>query len=217
MKKKLSAVLALLLSAAMMLTACGGKDNDTASGDDEPVVITKASETDAEGNVITTAPSEETTESGEQTTVPTRSEEEMQQLLSPTETTEPEVIGTVTVDVSKRYAYDSLTDSEKALYNQIFEAAKILQWKVDTNVDDQTWIRMFGIVYSQEPQLFYLNGNKVKNGKIAYHSVTNDQVKTMTAEMNQVADSLVAEANKLSSDYDKLLYFHDWIVLNCSY
>ena len=54
MKKKLSAVLALLLSAAIMCTACGGDKNKT--DDDTPVVITAASETDAEGNVVTTAP-----------------------------------------------------------------------------------------------------------------------------------------------------------------
>ena len=219
MKKKLTAVLALLLSAAMMLTACGGKGNDTdTAGEDEPVVITTAeSETDAEGNIITTAPSDGSAESSEQTTALTRSDEELQQIFSQTEATEPEVLGTTTVDISKRYAYDSLSDADKQLYNQIFEAAKILQWKVDTNVDDETWIRVFGLVYSQEPQLFYLNGGRVRNGKIAYQNVTNDQVKTMTAEMNQVADALVAEANKLASDYDKLLYFHDWIVLNCSY
>lgn len=217
MKKKLSAVLALLLSAAIMCTACGGDKNN--NDDDTPVVITAASETDAEGNVVTTAPdsSADGSENSEETTVPTRSEEEMQQLLVPTETTVPEELGTVTVDISTRYAYDTLSDAEKQLYNQIFDAAKILQWKVDTNVDDETWIKVFGLVYTQEPQLFYVNGGKVRNGKIAYQNVTNDQVKTMTAEINQVADKLVAEANQLPTVYDKLLYFHDWLVLNCSY
>ncbi len=218
MKKKLTAVLALLLSASMLLTACGGKDKDTNTSDDEPMVITAAeSETDADGNIITTAPSDGSDTDSDQTTAPTRSEEEMQQFLSQTESTAPEELGTVAVDISKRYAYDSLSDADKQLYNQIFDAAKILQWKVDTNVDDETWIRVFGLVYTQEPQLFYINGGKVRNGKIAYQNVTNDQVKTMTAEINQVADQLVAEANKLATDYDKLLYFHDWIVLNCSY
>lgn len=222
MKRKLAAALALLMSATMLFTACGKND---ASGDDEEVsVISTVIETDADGNAVTTAAPETDadgneipSDDSETQTAYERSDDEIASIFAETEATQTEELGTTTVDISKRYAYDTLSDSEKDLYNKIFDAAKTMQWKVDANVDDLTWKKVFGIVYNQEPQLFYVVGAKVLNGKIAYQPLTNDQIKTMTDEINKTADALVAEANKLSTDYDKLLYFHDWIVLNCTF
>lgn len=222
MKRKLAAALALLMSATMLFTACGKND---ASGDDEEVsVISTVIETDADGNAVTTAAPETDadgneipSDESETQTVYERSDDEIASIFAETEATQTEELGTTTVDISKRYAYDTLSDSEKDLYNKIFDAAKTMQWKVDANVDDLTWKKVFGIVYNQEPQLFYVVGAKVLNGKIAYQPLTNDQIKSMTDEINKTADALIAEANKLSTDYDKLLYFHDWIVLNCTF
>lgn len=222
MKRKLAAALALLMSATMLFTACGKND---ASGDDEEVsVISTVIETDADGNAVTTAAPETDadgneipSDDSETQTAYERSDDEIASIFAETEATQTEELGTTTVDISKRYAYDTLSDSEKDLYNKIFDAAKTMQWKVDTNVDDLTWKKVFGIVYNQEPQLFYVVGAKVLNGRIAYQPLTNDQIKTMTDEINKAADALVAEANKLPTEYDKLLYFHDWIVLNCTF
>jgi len=222
MKRKLAAVLALLMSVSMLFTACGKNDS---TGDDEEVsVISTVIETDADGNPVTTASAEtdadgnviETT-AGTTQTAYERSDDEIASIFAQTETTETEELGTATVDISSRYAYDTLNDSEKDLYNKIFDAAKTMQWKVDASVDDLTWKKVFGIVYNQEPQLFYVVGSKVLNGRIAFQPLTNDQIKSMTDEINKTADALVAEANKLSTEYDKLLYFHDWIVLNCTF
>ena len=63
----------------------------------------------------------------------------------------------------KRYAYDTLTSEEKELYDNIKSGAENLRFKICSSdaFTIEEWTKVYGLVFNQEPQLFYLSG-KIK-------------------------------------------------------
>lgn len=120
MKKKLAAVMAVIMSATMLMAGCTDK---------------KPSETDVSANVITQegeeggqtdgeAGSSPSSEDGDTTGTAPESENAAEVWEQLTETTVKQDVSIQTVDYNSRYAYNTLNEDEKALYVAILEAAK---------------------------------------------------------------------------------------------
>ena len=244
--KKIAAVMAFCLALSVLCTACssstdsgenvtpnvitsagdsaaqdsGSSESAGASGEAaetqgsvETVVVTDAegnAETGVGGNVLT-APAE--------TTVPseTLSNEEIANMMT-TSATQAPVIADPAVDSKTRYAYNTLTDDEKALYDAIVGAATSMNFKIrgTDDISMEKWAKVYGMVYNQEPQIFWLHP-KLKVGKLYFSESDTAKLTEMQKQIDAVADKLVDEASKMSSTYEKLKHFHDYLVYNSTF
>lgn len=161
------------------------------------------------GNVIT-VPKETTTASYQ-----TLSEEEIQAAMTAVSTDANLIISKGTTE---RYGYSTLSADEKKLYDDIVSGAEKLRYKIcdEDAYSIEEWTKIYGMVYNQEPQLFYLN-SKSKVGKIFYNTRNSEAINQMQKDIDAVADKLVSEAAGKSSVFDKLMVFHDYLVLNSSF
>jgi len=119
---------------------------------------------------------------------------------------------------TERYGYSTLTAEEKKLYDDIVAGIEGLRYKI-CDEDDYTleeWSKIYGLVYMQEPRLFYMNA-KLKVGKLFYLTKDAAAINEMQKSIDAVADKLVAEANGKSSTFEKLKVFHDYLVLNSTF
>lgn len=241
MKKKNVRTIAAVIAMVSMLTVtagCGSKAADgdeivtniitqasdnsgdenaptdsTASASDEP----QATETvlDENGNVVTDAAGEPVTQPVE-TTIPDN--DQGSEDIFAEMTTRPAPVVDTSVDSSTRYAYNTLTDDEKALYDAILGAASNMSTRVfgTQNLSSAQWTKVFGLVYNQEPQLFWLNSKSVV-GRLYYNEIDPDKIAAMQKEIDATVNALIKEANTKSTTYEKLLVFHDYLVLNSTF
>lgn len=239
MKKKnikmISAVLAMITALTMVASGCGNKTEDqeeivtnvitqaeggdnaadgteTAPSQDE----TPATETvlDENGNVVTDAAGEPVT----QQVVTAAPDSQGGENIFENMTTKPVPVVDTAVDSSTKYAYNTLTDNEKALYDAIVGAASNMSTRIfgAQNLDSSEWTKVFGLVYNQEPQLFWLNSRSVV-GRLYYNEVDTEKIASMQKEIDATVDSILKEANSKSTTFDKLLVFHDYLVLNSTF
>lgn len=235
--KKISAALACCLSIAVLASGCGnggsdGEDEIVAnvitseqmeSPDDTDTTPASAAETEVvtddsgnavtgvDGNVLTEPVNTQPPETG------TLSDEDIQAAMTATATQATTVVNAA-VDNSTRYAYNTLDDDEKALYDAILGAASTMNFKIrgTDNVSMEKWAKVFGMVYNQEPQLFWLN-SKVKIGKLYFNETDTEKIASMQKEIDATVSKIMKEANTKSSTYEKLKVFHDHLVLNSTF
>ncbi len=198
---------------------------DNAGGEissEEEVSATSASVetevvTDFDGSAVTD-------NNGEALTQPVMTEPSPDQTISPEElaaamtgTTAPKEVN-ISKYTGTRYAYDTLTSDEKKLYDEIKSGIENLRYKIcaEDAYSLEEWSKIYGLVYIQEPQLFYMS-SKIKVGKLFYTTKDADVINTMQKSIDAVADKLVKEASGKSSTYEKLKVFHDYLVLNSTF
>lgn len=246
--KKLSAALACCLSIAVLASGCGNsgsegddeivanvitsaEDGSSTSGEaagsedsgaaegtsvttvETEIVTDEAGEavTGVNGNVITEAVTTQPPQTG------TLSDEDIQAVMTAT-FTEATTIVNAAVDNSTRYAYNTLDDDEKALYDAILGAASTMNFRIrgTDNVSMEKWAKVFGMVYNQEPQLFWLN-SKIKIGRIYFNEVDTEKIASMQKEIDATVSKIMKEADSKSTTYEKLKVFHDHLVLNSTF
>lgn len=242
MKKKFFSLLALVTALSIMGAGCANNDSAGADGTDISIKVIGNEEEDVEGNVgrettaVTTAATAETVIvtdeegkivtdiDGNAITVPavtepintqTLSEEELAAAM--TSTTEAPNLN-ITKTNTERYGYSTLTAEEKKLYDDIVSGIENLRYKIceEDAYSIEEWTKIYGMVYNQEPRLFYMNA-KVKVGKLFYTTKSQDVINQMQKDIDAAADKLVSEAAGKSSTFEKLKVFHDYLVLNSSF
>lgn len=241
MKRKIAAIAAVILAMSMTLTACGGgNDGDTAetSGDTQINVITDGElvgtsgegegETGSETEFVdpadllgitgdvTDVPGVSEGEVSEETTLPENHEDIVSMIEAGVTTAPKEAVMTeYNVDCTERYGYNQLTAEEQKLYRDILEAAKSIDLKVplDESVTDEMWVKVFGLVYNQEPELFWLSAAKTAKGRLWYWEIEPDIIASMQAEIDAKVGEIMGAVSGMS-DWEKLEYFHDYIVLH---
>ena len=240
--RKIIAFLTAVIMSAGMLTACGGSGENAETEvsinvitDGSQVEVIEGSESgDAAGEAtVTTAfvdpgaqftgtdvddgvsDSGDVTDAPAETTLPSNHEDIVEMIQQTGVATKAPVMKDYNVDYTTRYGYNQLNDAEKKLYGQILEAAKSVRLKVDVDdsVTDEMWVKVFGCMYLQEPQLFWLSGKKVSKGRLWYWEVDPEIIASMQKEIDTAVSKVLGEAEG-KSDYDKLKIFHDYICLN---
>lgn len=235
--RKKYAVLAVLM-AASMLAGCGkeegssettsisvnviGGDSNSAEGTTAPVETEVV--TDTNGEAVTGVNGDVLTEPVD--TQPamseTLSEEELMAIIQGENGGGGATGGDVQVNVSQnsgvRYAYSTLTDKEKELYDLIVDGVENLRYKVceEDAYSLTEWAKIYGLVYNQEPQLFYM-GAKIKVGKLFYLTKDAAVINEMQQSIDAVANKVVDDAKSKSTTFDKLKVFHDFLVLNSTF
>lgn len=174
--------------------------------------------TDADGNYVTGVGGNYITEPAVTTTVTINenlSEEDRMSMLGTGTGAPPKLTEIATTE---RYAYTTLTADEKKLYDDIVSGIENLRYKIcdeDAYTVDE-WAKIYGLVYNQEPRLFYMSA-KIKVGKLFYQTKDSEAINRMQKDIDAVVDKLVNEAAGKSSTFDKLLVFHDYLVLNSTF
>lgn len=183
--------------------------------------------TDADGNLVTDA-------NGAAVTIPLVTTEQ-RTMPTDTETFSPEVSkavedalnnkgteATTVVKQSKiangdKYAYNTLTADEKALYDAMVSSVEVMRYRLySENIDKKTWSKILGLVFFQEPQLFWLDSS-VSVGKLTFLEYDTAEIAKMQKEIDDCVSKIMKEANGKSTTFDKLKVFHDYIVKNCNF
>ncbi|MGN0643028.1 MAG: transglutaminase domain-containing protein [Huintestinicola sp.] len=234
--RKITALLAAIAIACSMFGACGKNDAEDGAESDVSINVISdgtaayTSPDDIEGENVTTTTGEfvdpaaqlgidvgddEEDTAPSETTVPVNHDDIASMVLEGTTAPKQSVVKDYSVDCTTRYGYNQLNDAEKALYKAILEGAQSLRLKVavDDSVTDEMWIKVYGCVYMQEPQLFWLTSKKVQKGKLWYWETDPELIKTMQSEINKKASEVVSSASGKST-FDQLKIFHDFIALN---
>ena len=213
--KKLSIFIAVILSLTMIMTACGKKVDDSASGSaavDATVVVT-----DENGEKVTDADGAIVTEKNPDGTTGTT-----------TEYVPPKDTDTTTTAVQNftkvRYAYSSLSAEEKGYYQTIVNAVSNFEPSVvfDKPLDQKTYFKIFGLVYFQEAQLFWMSGtyeiyDGTRQNIVLDYRCSQEDAKKMQASIDKKAAEIKAKIPAGATTVDKLKVFHDYIVLNNSF
>jgi len=238
MNKRIMAFAAAIVMTAAMFTGCGSSSEDTQvqtsvnvieNGTTAPEESEEA--TDSSGSEfvdpaevlgITTEATDTSAETDaeeaqtQETTLPANHDDIVSMIENEvTTTTKAPILKDYNIDHTTRYAYNQLNDAEKELYDQILEAANSIKIRlqVDDSVTDEMWLKVFGCVCNQEPQLFWLSAKKVAKGKLWYWEIDPELIASMQSEIDATVGKILAEAEG-KSDYEKLKVFHDYIALN---
>ncbi|MCQ2526952.1 MAG: hypothetical protein MJ130_09315 [Lachnospiraceae bacterium] len=118
--------------------------------------------------------------------------------------------------------YEMLDESEREVYKQIYANASAIKssFAPVKNISTTGLKRCFEAVVNDHPELFYLETSySVKYEKtgnvveitLSYYTIVND-LSAAKDKFNSAANSIVAGAMELSSDYEKEKYVHDALV-----
>ena len=121
-----------------------------------------------------------------------------------------------------RYGYKTLNAAQQEFYGNIVRAAYNLDSKVkvpDGLLADDI-MKVYGMVFNQEPQLFWLS-RTVPSGygsvRMSYTVSSIEERDAMQKEIDKNANAVLAAANQYSSTFSKLKVFYDWIITNAEF
>lgn len=122
-------------------------------------------------------------------------------------------------DEGGNYIYEQLSDTEKRYYDELKAAVEGFSERVEYSgeIDPDTARKVFLAVYNQEPRLFWFDGifyPPRESSQLLKYRFGREEAAAMQQELDSVTDRLLAGTEGLS-DYQKLLYFHDYLVRNC--
>lgn len=137
---------------------------------------------------------------------------------------------------TQKWAYNQLDAKQKAIYARLFESAANVTKSCDisdlgytyTDADLNYINTAFWAFDYDNPQFLELGSGYVYNysisgstGETRMKTISIDYARTpakiRSGEFNKTAQSIIAAANALPSDYEKLKYIHDWIINNTVY
>lgn len=123
-----------------------------------------------------------------------------------------------------RHSYNELNDEEKKIYSiilaEIYNQPEKIEIPALTNGDLK---KVYQALSFDNPDLFTI-GLKCRMYTSGYKTffeidyvMDNDTYKNCLKEVESIANVIVSEANKFTSDYDKEKYVHDYIINHCTY
>lgn len=126
----------------------------------------------------------------------------------------------MTTDYYKTYA---LTDEERRIYDETVKNLGRLKETVTLPVDSNTYSRILEMV-----RLEQLSFNHISMWKLGEYStakqgfevifnyrLTADEISSMNIAAERAAKEIISQLTPEMDDYEKLKFFHDYLVLNC--
>lgn len=195
--KKISIFLALILSLSITLTACGNaSDSSSGSGDDTST--------------------SETTVTGDTTIADSNGDANVPKPEGP----KGDYVTSISTEMSqKRYAYNTLNDAEKSIYNSILKGVKDFSptIKLDKPITSETFRKIFGMIYFQETQLFWLDGAlETFEGESdtvnVYYRASKEDAELFQGQLDTKVKELIDSFPANATTVDKLKILHDYLV-----
>ena len=132
------------------------------------------------------------------------------------------------IAVNKEYSastlyayYNNLSSDEKLLYEKIYDAIKKYDTEVKLNIkiDSESVEKVYTSILYDHPEDFYLsdtyacsydNDGYLVLFEIKYNDLIND-IEVNKEKFNDAINIVIDNANKLSLDYEKEIYVHDYL------
>jgi transglutaminase/protease-like cytokinesis protein 3 len=222
--RKIPLITAALVTISMFAACSAGEETVTTMSELVPNVITQA-----EGETITTPPitdAEGNTYPSMETKSPEQLQSELDAMMTavPSQTTATNIVtqSPDTIKTADRYAYNTLTDFEKSLYDAMVRQISSLQINVPNalgNVDVETWNKVYGMVYNQEPQLFWMSPritSAANIGKLYYRTRDPEAIKKMQSEIDVTVNKIMSDISGMST-FEKLDYINTYLALNSTF
>ena len=130
-------------------------------------------------------------------------------------------------DYTRKWAYNQLSPVQQAVYARLFESAKnntedINVTDLKVSVDDTTkayWAFDYDNANFLTLGSGYAYSYDTSTGNVVTVSISygRSSGNVPSAQFEATTQSVIAEAEQMGSDYERLKYIHDWIVNNTSY
>ena len=117
-----------------------------------------------------------------------------------------------------KYPYKQLDKNGQQLYANIVEAAENFQRSVTvpSGMSLEDILRVYLIVFNNEPQLFWLETSVVPStGTMNLdYALSKESAETAKKNIEANAKAVINKVNACSSTRDKLMVIHDWVITN---
>lgn len=126
----------------------------------------------------------------------------------------------------KSYAFDHLTETEQQIYTAIADAAKNYEEKAvfPEPVSWEICRKAYIAVFRMETDIFWLSSllrptdpEQMVSELYLHYDFTKEECKKMSEEIENAAADVLKKAETLTSDYEKLKLFHDFLVLRADF
>lgn len=120
------------------------------------------------------------------------------------------------------FYYSNLSDDEKSVYDKIYSRAKNQKTsiKIHSSLDGDRILEIASFVENEHPELFWLTGSYSidTSGILTLESKYNsNEIADLSVQIKSKTDSILQNVNSNMSDYEKSIYFYDYIIKNISY
>ncbi len=123
-----------------------------------------------------------------------------------------------------RHCYEELLDDEKKMYSEILALIYSMPEKIEVPaLSGGNFNNVFSALSYDNPDLFCLSTSgtlQEEDGRIYFvpeYNMSFDEYKTKLSEANAIAKAIATSAVGYTSDYEKELYIHDYIINHCTY
>ncbi len=123
-----------------------------------------------------------------------------------------------------RHCYEELLDDEKQMYSVILSGIYSMPEKIEVpSLNGGNFSKVFSALSYDNPDLFCLStsGSLQEIDKKLYfvpeYNMSFDEYKNKLGQANSIAKAIATSAVSYTSDYEKELYIHDYIVNHCTY
>ncbi len=122
-------------------------------------------------------------------------------------------------DYTSRYAYKTLSSAKKRFYGDLVKAVYNLDktCPVPDGLMTEDVIQIYGLVYNQETQLFWMSST-IPSGynqiNLSYQINDKARIQKMQNEIDEKTKTLMEKVNSYSSTVSKIKVIYDYIVLN---
>ncbi len=125
--------------------------------------------------------------------------------------------------VKLRYPYQQLTEVEKATYTALYDGIENMDKKIKLpyTISGKEYEKVFNLVYRQEPSFFYLDtqymlSDKMSEVKMLYQ-ISDEEKEEFQQEIDEKSLPILNAVNQMETEYEKILYIHDYIAETCQY
>lgn len=121
------------------------------------------------------------------------------------------------------YYYDNLSPDEKDAYLALYYGFIEYDESIRMEIQEKDMKEVFTAVLYDNPDIFWVDFKyeyMVYSDSVAFspkYRLTESEIKTMQDSVNDKIDEIMAEVDKLDSEYEKELFIHDYIVENTEY
>ncbi|MDE5742002.1 MAG: hypothetical protein K2H90_06095 [Oscillospiraceae bacterium] len=124
--------------------------------------------------------------------------------------------------VTDYYSSTALNGTEKEVYDSVLNDLGNLRTRVPLKVDSTVLQRVLDIIRFEQLSYFHVSDRDIdvnevtQEFEIVYeYRFTADEISSMNIASERAAREIMEQITPDMDDYDKLKYFHDYLVLNC--
>lgn len=124
--------------------------------------------------------------------------------------------------VTDYYKMSELTDAEREIYDNILNDLGNMKERVPLEVDSAVLQKVLDIIRFEQLAYFHISHRGIDINEVTQdfevvfkYRFTADEISSMNIASERAAREIMSNVTSDMDDYDKLKYFHDYLVLNC--